>query len=128
MRAPSDLAAALGVHRLVRMVCARAWAKRQGAVAGKVQHSDEARGPCRSCTGKAGSAALQTPSQEQQVLAARKWTSCMKSIGIWYNVTDGSVGLGWCAVFTNRLEDMRLQDLAEMDVKFLVHEVGHETP
>lgn len=27
------------------------------------------------------------------------------------------------AVFTNRLEDMRLQDLAEMDVKFLVQEV-----
>ncbi len=27
------------------------------------------------------------------------------------------------AVFTNRLEDMRLQDLAEMDVKLLVQEV-----
>ncbi len=32
------------------------------------------------------------------------------------------------SVFTNRMEDMRLQDLAEMDVKELVHEVSLDGP
>ena len=49
--------------------------------------------------------------------------TCLKS-----HVTSiTQTGPAWGAVFTNRLEDMRLQDLAEMDVKFLVHEVSCQT-